>query len=162
MGFAYPFTNRTPTQFDIVMPTSLLRDRHRNAYPVDIVTPTSLLIDRYRNAYPIVYCVSEPGECLTHADRGFPVLAPYFRIGAARDMAKFPTSLAGSVGTTPHLVGVAHLRILISQSIAEIRPLFDFGKYFSGYPFHVFHRSLDLNLSLKKPSEQFFWSYLIF
>ena len=66
------------------------------------------------------------------------------------------TSLACSIGTTPHLVGVAHLRILISQSIAEIQPLFDFEKYFFGYPFHVVHRCLDLIMRSKKWQKQFF------
>ena len=32
MGFAYLFINRTPTQFDIITPTSLLIERLPNAY----------------------------------------------------------------------------------------------------------------------------------
>ena len=33
-GFAYTFINRTPTQIDIVTPTSLLTDQHRNVYTI--------------------------------------------------------------------------------------------------------------------------------
>ena len=36
--------------------------------------------------------------------------------GRGKLAGKVTTSLAGSVGTTPHLVGVAHLRIFLSQS----------------------------------------------
>ena len=85
--------------------------------------------------------------------------------GGARDVDPAPpnwltksTSLAGSVGTTPHLVGVEHLRIFLSQSIAQIQALIVFEKYFSLNQFHLFHRSLDLKMRSKKCQKIFFLS----
>ena len=66
----------------------------------------------------------------------------------------------GSEGTTPHLVGVEHLQIARSQSIAELQALFDFEKYFSKFPFHILHRSLDLNLSSKERPKTIFFEVI--
>ena len=62
---------------------------------------------------------------------------------------KLVISEVGSEGTTPHLVGVELLRICLWETTAKIQALYDFEKYFFGYPFHTFHRYLDLNMRSK-------------
>ena len=54
------------------------------------------------------------------------------------------------------LVGIGAIRILISQRMAEIQPLFYFGKIFFGNQFHVIHRSLDLNMGSIRQKMNFF------
>ena len=77
-------------------------------------------------------------------------------------MFKHASYEVGSEGTTPHLVWVEHLRIFLSQSIDQIQALFDFENFLWGYPFLIFHRSLDPSLSPQKCKDQFFCSCFIF
>ena len=152
MGFAYLFINRTPTQFDIITPTSLLIERLPNAY---------LFINRSTSGRTALYwrCIGASG----------PGRKIYWRcIGVRarprdRDIdGKVTGTIAGSWRNHPPLVGVGAIRIFFSQSIAEIQPLFDFEKYFCGYPFHVVHRWLDLNMRSKICQKQFFWKLFHF